>query len=286
MDPGVDPDEALHGVGEGGSPSVALDGFSGPLAQLLVLARAQQIDIGDISLEALVDQLGVALRQAPQTTSLSQKGDWVVMAAWLLQLRSRLLLPADAPALQAAAAEADQLRERLVALQAMQALVGWLERRPQLGHDVFARGRPEVFGASIDSEIAPDIVAFLWASLALFDDTTELEKAAVYRPVHLDLYVAAEARDRIMRLLRQTASGVPFERLLPETSEQADSEARFALRRRSAWSSTFIASLELVKQGEVVVEQGGDFKPIHVTEAFGAKEPSGPTASDNSGHHE
>ena len=68
------------------------------------------------------------------------------MAAWLVQLRARLLLPADAPARQDAAAQADQLRERLVALQAMQALAGWLARRPQLGRDVFARGRPEVFG--------------------------------------------------------------------------------------------------------------------------------------------
>jgi segregation and condensation protein A len=188
----------------------------------------------------------------------------VVMAAWLLQLRSRLLLPADAPALRAAAAEADQLRERLIALQAMQALAGWLERQPQLGHDVFARGRPEVFGASADTETAPDVVAFLWASLALFDDTTDPEPATVYRPVHLDLYVVAEARDRIMRLLRETPGSVPFERLLPEAPKHTDSEARRELLRRSAWSSTFTASLELVKQGDVVVEQGGDFQPIRI----------------------
>ena len=284
MDPGVDPDEVLHGAGEGGSPSVALDGFSGPLAQLLVLARAQQINIADISLDILVDQLVVALRQAPEGTSLSQKGDWVVMAAWLLQLRSRLLLPADAPAQRAAAAEADQLRERLVALRAMQALAGWLERRPQLGQDVFARGRPEVFGASIDSETAPDIVAFLWASLALFDDTTDPQPAAVYRPVHLDLYVVADARDRIMRLLKDTPGSVAFERLLPQAPEHVDSETRRELLQRSAWSSTFTASLELVKQGNVVVEQGGDFQTIQVAKACGVKKSSEPTASDSVGY--
>jgi segregation and condensation protein A len=93
--------------------------------------------------------LTTALRQAPATFPLGQKADWVVMAAWLVQLRTRLLLPADAPGQHEAAAEADQLRGRLVALEAMQALAGWLERRPQPGHDVFARGRPELFGISV-----------------------------------------------------------------------------------------------------------------------------------------
>jgi segregation and condensation protein A len=125
------------GGGEGGSPFLTLDGFSGPLEHLLTLARAQKIEIGKISLAALVDQLVAALRQAPGTIPLGQKGDWVVMAAWLVQLRARLLLPADAPAQQEARVEADQLRGRLVALEDMQAFAGWLERRPQLGHDVF-----------------------------------------------------------------------------------------------------------------------------------------------------
>src|SRR6202789_1781321 len=133
------------GAGEGGSPSLSLGGFSGPLDHLLTLARAHQIDLFDISLGALVAQLAAALHQAPATIPLGQKADWVVMAAWLVQLRSRLLLPADAPAQQQAVAEADRFRGRLVALQDMQALALWLERRPQLGRDVFARGQPEVF---------------------------------------------------------------------------------------------------------------------------------------------
>jgi segregation and condensation protein A len=124
-------------------------------------ARAQKIEIGKISLDALVDQLATALQQAPAETPLGQKGDWVVMAAWLVQLRARLLLPADAPAQQDAAAEVDRLRGRLVALEEMQALAGWLDRRPQLGHDVFARGRPEVFGVSVEAGSAIDVVAFL-----------------------------------------------------------------------------------------------------------------------------
>ena len=166
------------GGGEGGSPFLTLDGFAGPLDHLLTLARAQQIDLSAISLTALVDQLVAALRQAPAKMPLGQKGDWVVMAAWLVQLRARLLLPADAPAQQEAAAEADLFRGRLVALEDMQALAGWLERRPQLGHDVFGRGQPELFGVSVEAGQAVDVVEFLWASLVLFDDDTA---AARYR---------------------------------------------------------------------------------------------------------
>jgi segregation and condensation protein A len=71
------------------------------------------------------------------------------LAAWLVQLRTRLLLAADAPTKQEAAAEADVFRGRLVALEEIQALLGWLERRPQLGQDVFARGQPEIFDNTI-----------------------------------------------------------------------------------------------------------------------------------------
>jgi segregation and condensation protein A len=96
--------EAGQAGREGGSPHLALDGFTGPLQTLLTLARAQKIDISALSLTALLDQLTAALRQAARKIPLGQQGDWVVMAAWLVQLRARLLPPADAPAQQEAAA--------------------------------------------------------------------------------------------------------------------------------------------------------------------------------------
>ena len=196
---------------------------------------------------------------------LGQKGDWVVMAAWLVQLRARLLLPADAPAQQEAAAEADVFRGRLVALEEIQALAGWLERRPQLGHDVFARGQPEIFGVSVEAGQAVDVVEFLWASLALFDDeTAAADIATVYQARPFELYQVAEARDRILRLLAAAPDGGSLERFLPDPTDIPESGARGTLRLRSAWSSTFIAGLELAKQGEVVLGQGGDFETIHV----------------------
>ncbi len=98
MDGGIaNPDELLDGLeaAKAWSPSLTLAGFSGTLDHLLTLARSQNIDLAEISLTALVDQLSAALQRAPATTPLGQKADWVVMAAWLVQLRAGLLLPAD-----------------------------------------------------------------------------------------------------------------------------------------------------------------------------------------------
>ena len=243
------------------TPRVTLLGFSGPLDHLLTLARGQRIDLAKISFAALADQLAAAVRLAPVATPLGRKAEWVVMTAWLVQLRSLLLLPADAPGWDAAAAEADDLRSRLAALQAMQTLAGWLERRPQLGRDAFVRGRPEHFGVSTEAGQAIDVVEFLWAAMALFDEPEAPESGAVYRPpLHLELYSAIEARARILHRLTETPDGHPLDALLPE----ADSAPRSILRRRSAWSSTLIASLELARQGEVVLRQDADFQPIHV----------------------
>jgi segregation and condensation protein A len=263
----MDDSAPLEGAPEGAgqTPHLTLEGFAGPLDQLLALARAQTIDLSRLPLGELVDQLALALRQARGTLALGQKADWVVMTAWLLQLRSLLLLPPDTPAQQEAAAEAGALRRRLVALADVQALAGWLDRRPQLGHDVFARGRPEIFSAaSADAAPAIDVIEFLWASLALFDDDPAPETAAIYQPRPLNLYPVAAARDRILRRLGVAPGGGPLEQFLPDPPA---SEAWTPLRRRSAWSSTFAAALELAKQGQVVLGQGEDFEPIHIAPA-------------------
>ena len=122
------------------TPRVALAGFAGSLALLVELARTRQIDLNQLPVADVVDQLMVALQEA--TIPLGQKGAWVVLAAWLLLLRSRLLLPVETQ--PDAAATADQLRDRLVALQAAQTLAAWLDQHLQLGHEVFARGQPEL----------------------------------------------------------------------------------------------------------------------------------------------
>lgn len=187
------------------------------------------------------------------------------MAAWLLLLRSRLLLPADEPAMKAADAQAGRLRRRLSELEDVQALAAWLEQRPQLGHDVFARGRPEWVGTLDGTEHQIDVVEFLWASMALFDaDLPAAETAARYHPAWLDLHGVADARERVRRLIAGLPEGAALTQLLPLPTPGA---APSALKKRSAWASTFVASLELAKQGVVQLHQESGFAPIHVVRA-------------------
>ena len=251
--------------GEGRTPRLALDGFSGKLEGLLALARARQVDLARLSLPDLIDQLATALRDASGAIPLAEQGDWVVMAAWLLLLRSRLLLPADTPAQRKADTEADRLRDSLVALGEMQALASWLDRRPQLGRDVFARERPELVGLETATAHEADAIEFLWASLALFDDDLPAgDTPPRYRPVWLDLYSVPDARDRILRRLADHQSPCPLDQLLPdplETGAAPESKPRV----RSRWTSTFVAGLELAKQGDVALDQDAAFSPIHLS---------------------
>jgi segregation and condensation protein A len=261
-----------------GMPVFDLDGYCGPLDQLLALARAHQIDLMHLPLVALVDQLAAALHHAPPATPLGQKGNWVVMTAWLVQLRSRLLLPADPAVQPQAEAQAVELRDRLVDLQAMQTLARWLDDRLQLGRDVFARGHPEDFAAAFVAEPdrgsiehvrwgPVDVIEFLWASLALFDEVDEaVDTAGVYQPRRRHWYSVLEARARILALLAQAPEGGRLEQFLPDVAEAAmtGEEIRSRVRRGLAWGCTFVASLELAKQGDLSLAQEGLFAPIHV----------------------
>lgn len=258
-----DPGSGEDGAGEGATPSIVLDGFSGPLELLLSLARTQQIDLAQLSVADLVDQLATALQQAGP--SLGEKGNWLVMACWLLLLRSRLLLAADAPAQQEAEETGDGLRARLLDLQAARTLANWLERRPQLGRDVFARGQPELLGTSVGLQHQIDVIEFLWASMGLFaDGADDAETTAVYRPPRLDLWTALDARARILQLLAQAPDDAPLDRFLPDFPTQAGIEtpAPLPLQRRAAVASTLIAGLELARDGVVALHQPASFATI------------------------
>lgn len=264
----ADPDGAAPipgGEGEGGTPLLQLNGFRGRLALLLALARSHQIDLAHLSVGDLVDQLVTAVQQADRRIPLSQQGDWLVMAAWLLLLRSRLLLPVDTPAQRAARDEAENLRERLRDLQAAQALAAWLEHRPQLGRDVFPRGQPEPSGTVAAAQYEGDVIEFLWACLAQFDDgRPRADINAVYRPPWHALCSVLDARTHILRLLTEMGEDAPLERFLPRASPEDDRPDRRPLWRRSAVASTLIAGLELARDGAVRLEQEAPFAPIRL----------------------
>ena len=128
------------------APVLAVDGFEGPLDWLLEMAQARKIDLARLSIAALIEAFATALEAAlarridGRAAELGRWGGWLVMAATLAFLRSRLLLPGDSPEAKAAEDEAEALRRRLVSRAQVRAAADWLERRPQLGRDVFGRG--------------------------------------------------------------------------------------------------------------------------------------------------
>jgi segregation and condensation protein A len=246
-------------------PVLALDGFGGPLDLLLSLSRAHRINLAVLSIGDIMDQLALALREAPPAMPLSQKADWVVMASWVLLLRSNLLLPADEPVQIQAEADAAVLRDRLLALQHIKALAGWLERRAMLGRDVFPRGDPEWAGELVQHHRQIDRVAFVWACMELFDERDyALTEGSMYRPAYLDLFDIPGARNRIVRYFSGTNSQGELFELLPEGMKADAPKPLTALRRRSAWTSTFVAMLELARQGIVELEQHEFLGPIKV----------------------
>jgi segregation and condensation protein A len=246
-------------------PELALDGFEGPLDLLLGLSRAHRINLAALSIGDIMDQLALALQESPPAMPLFQKADWVVMASWVLLLRSNLLLPADEPVQIQAEADAAVLRDRLLALQHMQALAGWLDRREVLGRDVFTRGDPEWSGQLVQYHRQIDRVAFVWACIELFDERDyTLAEGSMYRPVYLDLFDIPGARNRIIRYFSGTHNQGDLFEFLPEIVKAEPSKALPVLRRRSAWTSTFVAMLELAKQGVVELEQHEFLGPIKV----------------------
>ena len=147
MTPEADSAEAFFeaspaAIGNSGAPALRLGAYEGPLDLLLELARAQLVDLAQISIATLAEQFEAVVAAAIEgrAVSLPRMADWLIMAAWLTLLRSRLLLPAAAAESVEANREAEGLRRRVADREWASRLADWLERRPQLGRTVFARG--------------------------------------------------------------------------------------------------------------------------------------------------
>ena len=266
-----------------GSPAVPmlhLDGFDGPMDLLLDLAERQRIDWGRMSILALAEQFVAALELLAGSVPIERRADWLVMATRLVLLRSRLVFPESPMAAEAAQRDAATELRRIDDLAEVRAAAAWLSDQPVLGQDVFARGAPDRLRVYVQPEDEVDVIAFLWASMALFeDDAEQLDIVARYRPSWTDLYSVAEARDRILRILGEGGSGQEFEHFLPEhlTPPDAGEPQEASLRLYSAWATTFSASLELAKLGDIALAQAGAFASVHVSrptaESFGRTGP-------------
>ena len=235
---------------------LSAEGFEGPLDWLLEMARAHRIDLAKLPIAALVQSFVEALEAAlarpdGRPPALSRWGDWLVMAATLTQLRSRLLLPADAAEAKAALSEAEALRRQLVGREEMRAAADWLGGRPQLGREVFARGRPEGHAGSRSGDISD----LLRACLKLLRVREEV--VAVYRPRPPPFWLVSQAIARIESLLAEPTDEASLGAFLPAVgADVADREVRC----RAAVASTLVAGLVLARQGRVWLGQEGKWR--------------------------
>ena len=228
-----------------------LQGFEGPLDLLLDLARAQKVDLAQISILALVEQY-LAIVEGAERVRLELAADWLVMAAWLTWLKSRLLLPDDPLAAEEGEMAADVLAARLLALQGIRAAAVWLADRPQLGHDLFARGRAESFTEIDRSTLAANTAGLLRAYLAALRRGSV---GASYTPRPQPLWSVQDALGRLASMLGHVPDWTILESFLPDASSGP-------LARKAALASTLLAGLEMARDGSLRLRQDQAFGPI------------------------
>ncbi|MDP6786745.1 MAG: ScpA family protein [Rhodospirillales bacterium] len=241
---------------EGGAPApfvVDIDGYEGPIDVLLALARDQKVDLARVSILQLADQYLAFVTEA-RRTNLELAADYLVMAAWLAYLKSRLLLPElgdeDEPSgEEMAAALAFQLRR----LEAMRDAGARLMARGHLGHDFFARGAPEAF-ARVTTTI---FEVSLYELLKAYGDQRRRSQSQTLTIAPTEYHSVEDALGRFRRLLGSAADWESLWRFLPDAAGDG-------VLARSAVAATFAASLELAREGELTMRQSGTFGPIYL----------------------
>ena len=239
---------------DGDELNLSLDGWEGPLDLLLSLARAQKVDLAQISILQLVEQYLAYLNDA-RALKLEIAADYLVMAAWLAYLKSCLLLPKDPEADPSPEEIALRLQLRLQRLDAMREAGARLLGRDRLDRDVFRRGSPE--GLRLVRKSAWQASSFdLFAAYGAV-------KARSSPPMHVvharSVMTLDEAIDRVSRMLGMAIDWIHIEAFLPGTDDP--------LLRRSALASSFLAALELARQGRLELEQEEAFAPLLVKAA-------------------
>ena len=231
---------------------VELGGFEGPLDLLLTLGRAQKLDLRRISILRLAEQY-LAFVEAAKRLRIELAADYLVMAAWLAYLKSRLLLPPD-PTEEGPSGEemAAHLAFQLERLEAMRAVAARLMARNRLGRDVFVRGAPEAVTRETRVEHQAGLVDLLraYARIKTRDD---------FQPLHLTrepVYTMEAALERMRGLIPAAIDWIELAAWLP------GDWAGDPVKRRSAVAASFAAALELVKAGRLDLRQGAPFEPI------------------------
>lgn len=229
---------------------VDVDGFEGPLDLLLDLARNQKVDLARISILALAEQYLVFIENV-RRLRLELAADYLVMAAWLAYLKSRLLLP-EPPAPEEPSGEemAAALALRLRRLEAIRAAAARLADRNRLGRDVFARGEPEI---RIETRTA--FSATLYDLLTAYATQRKRQRQVVVQVGRRKVWSLADARAILTRLIGSIAEWTPLSVFLSPLATTGE-------ERRTAIASSLGASLELAREGHLELRQTAPFAPL------------------------
>lgn len=239
---------------------VDVDGFEGPLDLLLTLSRSQKVDLTRISILALVEQYLRFVAEA-RRLRLELAADYLVMAAWLAYLKSRLLIPEtkndDEPSGEELAAA---LAFRLRRLEAMREASAKLLARNRLGRDVFARGMPE----TVSIERVGHYNASLYDLLSAYASQRQRQSVTSVHVRRRTVWSLQEARDLLVRLIGQTLDWTPIDSYLLRYIADPG-------QRSTVLASSFSASLELVREGEIELRQSGPFERLYLRRRSGAE---------------
>lgn len=247
---------------------VDVEGYEGPLDLLLALARAQKVDLSRISILALAEQYLEFVAEA-RKVRIELAADYLVMAAWLAYLKSRMLLPEEEGEEEPTGEElAARLAFRLQRLQAMRDAAARLMARDQLGRDVFARGAPEGIRLIRTSEWD----ASLYDLLSAYAARRAINQARSVRFRRLPVWSIKEARGRLERLVGSMNDWAPLDSYLVDMLDDPE-------LRSSVLASSLTASLELAREGQVEIRQADAFDPIYMRRRAGGAHRS--AADDN-----
>jgi len=231
-----------------------LDGWEGPLDLLLDLARRQKVDLRRISILDLVDQYLGYIDRA-EALRLELAADYLVMAAWLAYLKSLLLLPRD-PEMQPSPEEmALRLQLRLQRLGAMREAGARLMARDRVGRDVFLRGAPE--GLRVDKKARWQ--CDLFQLIQAYGQVQHRNRPVVHMVQRRAVMTLDSALARLAGLLGTAIEWRDLRAFLPTLSRSSETDRQLA---RSALASSFLAALELAKQGRIELAQGDCFGPL------------------------
>jgi segregation and condensation protein A len=257
--PNLDFAAATVAAEDGEALIIDVEGYEGPLHVLLALARNQKVDLLQLSILKLAEQY-LAFVHGARRVRFSLAADYLVMAAWLAYLKSRLMLPkperkdaGEPPAEEMAAA----LAFRLAKLDAMRKAVEALKDRPQLKRDVFARGDPQAIRITASKRLEGDLYALVQAYVG----QRKRDTARHYAPRRSEAYQLDDARRRLRGKLGEMQAWTPLTAVAPTP---ANDGAGAGPSRASYLASTLSAGLELVREGELEARQIGYMADVYL----------------------